>query len=333
MECNILLSIIIPVYNGEKYLDTCLKSIFNVKVKSGFNFEAIIVDDGSTDNTAEIIQQYTKKFNNIKIITNSNHGVSYSRNCGIEEASGKYLMFVDCDDLLDSEWQSSVYSKLTLDYDFVFFSKYFHNQQDNNFLKSKLVSYILTYNSENIRISGPYSKLFKRDFIISNNIRFKNEIINGEDTLFNIEAVLKAKTYLLVKDSFYIVRHNQYSSTRNFNEKIIKSEIAFNNEMLSLLKDIDYIDYNQIKEHSFLISIRSLAYKLSYINRYLRAKKYYIKVHNEEFFLSGFSNITIHESVRSKLLYFLFKYKFYLLLYFICKLKSMKLKEDFYELL
>ena len=93
-------SIIIPVYNSEFYIKRCLDSVANIK-----NAEIIVINDGSTDNTLEILKGYK----NIKIINNENYGVSHSRNCGIKEATGKYIMFVDSDDYLNTDM--NIYDK------------------------------------------------------------------------------------------------------------------------------------------------------------------------------------------------------------------------------
>ena len=84
-----ILSIIIPAYNCEKYICQCLESIISYK-----NIEIIVINDGSTDNTKELLEKYTK----IKFYNNENYGVSYTRNFGIKEATGKYIMFIDSDD-------------------------------------------------------------------------------------------------------------------------------------------------------------------------------------------------------------------------------------------
>ena len=88
------LSIIIPAYNAENYIEKCLNSI-----EDKDSIEIIVINDGSTDKTMEILNKYK----NIKIINNTNHGVSYSRNSGLKVASGKYIMFVDSDDYLNCD--------------------------------------------------------------------------------------------------------------------------------------------------------------------------------------------------------------------------------------
>lgn len=98
---NINLSVIIPVFNGEKYLATCIESILNQQSK--YTIELICVDDGSTDNSLQVLDQYLS-YANFKVVHQSNRGISAARNRGIEEASGKYLLFVDNDDFIDSDF-------------------------------------------------------------------------------------------------------------------------------------------------------------------------------------------------------------------------------------
>ena len=95
---NILLSIIIPAYNAEKFIDRCSKSIINEITD---NTEIIIIDDESTDNTYEICKEYESEYSNIRVIHKTNEGVSVARNVGIENAKGKYILFLDSDDWLE----------------------------------------------------------------------------------------------------------------------------------------------------------------------------------------------------------------------------------------
>ena len=94
-------SIIIPVYNAEKYLSECINSII---YQSYNNLEIILVNDGSTDNSIYICRQYANKDNRIIVIDSDNYGVSYARNIGIERATGKYIVFIDSDDMIEKDY-------------------------------------------------------------------------------------------------------------------------------------------------------------------------------------------------------------------------------------
>ncbi|MBR2140366.1 MAG: glycosyltransferase family 2 protein [Phascolarctobacterium sp.] len=103
-----LFSIVVPVYNVEKYLQRCLDSIVNQTFK---NFECILVNDGSTDGSTEIVNYYAKEYGFLKAIHQSNKGLSAARNKGIENCSGEYILFCDSDDFVEKEMLESCYKK------------------------------------------------------------------------------------------------------------------------------------------------------------------------------------------------------------------------------
>ena len=96
-------SIIVPVYNVEKYLPRCIDSIL---AQTSTNFELILIDDGSTDKSGMICDEYAKKDNRIKVFHKENGGVSSARNIGLDNASGEWLAFIDPDDAVDKEYLS-----------------------------------------------------------------------------------------------------------------------------------------------------------------------------------------------------------------------------------
>ena len=100
-------SIIIPIYNAERHLKSCLDSIVN---QNYLNYEVLLIDDGSTDKSGEICDDYVSRFKKFKVIHKENKGVSNARNKGIELSQGEYLLFVDSDDFLSETYLSSIYS-------------------------------------------------------------------------------------------------------------------------------------------------------------------------------------------------------------------------------
>ena len=118
--------IIIPLYNCEAYIEDCINSIIK---QIDNKVEIILIDDGSVDNTFEICKSFLSN-SNIKYFKNDNHGVSFSRNFGISKSSGKYIMFVDSDDLWDDSTYENIKKSLDLNYDLICFgySKFFKNK-------------------------------------------------------------------------------------------------------------------------------------------------------------------------------------------------------------
>lgn len=107
-----LVSIIIPVYNAEKYISRCLDSIINQSYK---NIQIIVIDDGSTDNGVLILDKYKEDDNRISVYRTENRGVSYARNLGIEKAKGEYFVFVDADDFVQKDMIEKMYYRLLSD--------------------------------------------------------------------------------------------------------------------------------------------------------------------------------------------------------------------------
>ena len=106
---KLMFSIIIPVYNLSDYIKETINNILNQKYK---NFELILINDGSTDNTPNILKKFSNKYKNIKMFNKKNGGVSSARNLGLKKANGKYIYFLDGDDKIENDLLSNAYSKL-----------------------------------------------------------------------------------------------------------------------------------------------------------------------------------------------------------------------------
>ena len=225
-----LLTIIVPIYNAEKYLSACLESIISEITE---DIECILIDDGSTDDSNKVYQQFESK-KNITIIQQENHGVSYTRNKGIDLANGKYIMFVDADDYLKENWVKNVLNELD-ESEYIIFSK---KIKQVIYSKDDLLEGCLAISNKEIndcQLMSPCSKVYKTEFLKRNNIIFQKDIINGEDTLFNFEVILKANKIKSINKSIYIYRKNMLSSTNQFNPKIVGSEIAFHNKLHEMI--------------------------------------------------------------------------------------------------
>ena len=108
IEDNVLISVIVPIYNSEKYLEQCIESIINQKYS---NLEIILVNDGSVDGSLKICEKYAKKDNRIKVIDKKNEGVSVARNVGMEVSSGQWISFIDSDDWIDPDMFEKMLAK------------------------------------------------------------------------------------------------------------------------------------------------------------------------------------------------------------------------------
>lgn len=188
---NNLISIIVPVYNIEKFLPHCIESILNQTYK---NFELILVDDGSTDKSGDICEYYKKLDSRIKIIHKVNNGVSHARNCALKIATGKYVLFVDGDDWIDNELLAHYIMKIEEESGDLLISEY------KSHINKQCITQTPDYSSGVISIDEAYlkvinpkgfygsvwAKLFLLDIIRKNNLLFNPEIRIGEDLLFTI---------------------------------------------------------------------------------------------------------------------------------------------------
>ena len=206
------ISIIVPIYNAEKYLNKCIDSIINQTKKE---LEIILINDGSTDNSETIIKKYDDK--RIKYFKNKNQGIGKTRNFGIDKATGKYIMFLDSDDFLELNACEKMYEKAEkeeLDIVVCDYYRYFDNGKKE---EVKLPDFKNSSLKENPNIISehlsPWAKIYKTDLIKKNNIKFV-ENLKYEDAPFVIEALDSAKKIGKVNLPLnYYVIHEQSETT------------------------------------------------------------------------------------------------------------------------
>lgn len=223
------LSIIIPVYNGEKVIARCIDSILNQNFKA---YEIILVDDGSKDNTAEIAEAYQKTYDNIRLIRKSNGGVGSARNMGIQNACGEYIMFIDADDTILGEDYLLCFLK-DRSYDYVaggLTHKYLDDS--GNVIKETKQALTECENNElkslpdNFFVSGfihtSCSKLYKLNIIKKYNITFPDFRLS-EDTAFNLSYIKHIKNWKINSNTGYCYLHEKKSE--NATSKFVPDDI------------------------------------------------------------------------------------------------------------
>lgn len=204
------ISLITCVYNTEKYLRRCLESIKNQKYQ---DFEAIIINDGSTDNSQAIIDEYVNKDSRFRSITQENSGQANARNKGIKEAKGDYLVFVDSDDEIKNTYLLSLSEVIDNNLDFGF-SKYKRVFDDKPNILEKKFQYIdgsnisITSTEKNPEVlakvpNSPWAKIFRKQFVIDNNIHFYPNRIH-DDFLFTMSVLLCNPSLMSINDESYI---------------------------------------------------------------------------------------------------------------------------------
>lgn len=193
---NPIISVIVPVYNVEKYLSRCIDSIL---AQTFTDFELLLINDGSTDNSGRICDEYAKDDNRIKIFHTKNFGVSSARNKGIENAIGKYISFVDSDDEVFNTYLETLYNHI-VKCDIVFFQNIWINEDqtkimisldnfysdDQNSIEKEIL--FLMHNDTRYNLFGyTWNKIFKASIIKEHNIKFIENLAISEDEVFTLD--------------------------------------------------------------------------------------------------------------------------------------------------
>lgn len=218
MKNNPLVSIIVPIYNVEEYVEKCIDSILKQSYR---NLEIILVNDGSTDNSRQVINKYTKDSRCI-IIDKENGGLSSARNEGIKVANGTYLYFIDSDDYIENTAVELLVNKMNeTNADFCCYRIKFYSDEvfklyGNNFTCNELIGEDIFYDAivgKNIKTTA-WSKFFNHDFIKRNSLSFCEGIIN-EDYLFTLQCALSAKKVSFLNVPLYNALQRPGSISRN----------------------------------------------------------------------------------------------------------------------
>ncbi len=203
-----MISIIIPVYNVEKYLKDCLNSILN---QSFYDIEIILVDDGSTDSSGKICDDYALKDSRIRVFHKENGGVSIARNLGLDKALGDWVMFVDADDFLLQNSIVTLFQAANRDNSDIVFGNAKRLVGDHHYtifnLKNSKTNEIL-HSLPSLTLWG---YLMKRKPLVDNSIRFVDGLAYSEDAVFLDEATIFYKQLSIIDDFVYVYRDNPFS--------------------------------------------------------------------------------------------------------------------------
>ncbi len=286
-----LISVIIPVYNVQKYLLRCVESVKNQTHK---NLEIILVDDGSPDDCPKMCDRMANEDQRIKVIHKPNGGQGLARNSGIEIATGKYVAFIDSDDWISEDYIENLYLAITQnDYDIVIASHSVANDVEN-IIPQKLRIDEGVYNGADVKnklllpIIGPdvcfakdvqiesavWGKLYRLDIIKNNAISFPSErVAVGEDMFFNALYLNCSEHAVVINDCGYRYFENLKSTTRKYNPLRYERTLNFYNNACDLVKKCDLQDeIGHRVERTFLLKLRT-AIRLVVISDMPRCKK------------------------------------------------------------
>lgn len=253
------LSVIVPVYNGGKYLSICLESILG---QSLTDIEIIIIDNASSDNSLEIIKKYESINKHIRVIKNQrNEGPGKARNVGMKHATGEYIAFIDCDDYIYRDMYLRMVNYMELyrldtiicDYEIV----YGNASDDINLNKDIEVGIYNQGEIINQLLSGEiewysWNKIYKKDFLVDNDIKFAENLCSGEDGIFVVKALLESDKIGFIPLKFYKYRKHLSSITASTDirkihdhNRAIKDTKIYLEKYLSLLQ-LDYYEVTNL---------------------------------------------------------------------------------------
>lgn len=283
-------SIIIPVYNVEKYLRQCLDSVVNQTLT---DIEIICVNDCSPDNSAEILSEYAKKDNRIKIITlEENGGLGNARNVALKAVQGDYIMFLDSDDWLELDACEKAYSQISKNNnDFVILGLYAYNQSTNKrCINSKKIEPFLDIQGKAsampVEIHTPFFgngecwyKIYKKGFLLDNNLEFDKGAF--EDQRFNVRILTLAKSISVLNKPLYNYRKHNESITASSTSW--KDYINAKKRAYELLKTLD-LPHPKFRKYFVIATIKYILFyfrKYSKLDKHIR-NEFYNEIH--EFF-------------------------------------------------
>jgi len=237
---NVKVSVIVPVYNVEKYLRQCLDSVINQTFK---DIEIIIVNDCSPDNSLQIIKEYQQKDERIVLLDlKQNVGLGFARNAGMKIAKGKYITFIDSDDWVTKDYVEELYNTIEkYQYDVISPDFYCYDNNTGRICNSRQPRCFYNVNISTIKLKKKFlyfeethyaRKIFKSEFLKKNNITFK--INKMEDTLFIWEIVLKTDKFMFIRPKLYYYRTNRENSILSTK----KDEFVYNVNLFHNLKKL-----------------------------------------------------------------------------------------------
>lgn len=287
-------SVIIPIYNGEKYFTECIQSILD---QSFTNIEVIVINDGSTDGSLSLIERYAQNDSRIGVINQKNKGVSAARNAGLSKAKGDYIMFVDADDYLVKNNAIELlmnFVDANGNPDIVQFRKVKDARKrilpvDDGSLDDRTLGRMIV----NETINTLWDKLYKKSVIRANSCGFPVGIRMAEDLLFNAQYFCAVKTIGFLDEELYFYQEdNQESATKKYMPNKYDDLMYVNQQMIKLFDDGNTIiknALNYIRIKNIFSCIRDLHNKaclMSEIDKKKLAKKY--KSGNEHVIVFGY---------------------------------------------
>ena len=320
-----LISIIVPVYKVEKYLCECVDSIL---AQTYENFELILVDDGSPDNSGKICDEYAEKDKRIKVIHKENAGVSSARNTGLDNAKGEYITFIDSDDTVDKRYLELMYKKLEetkADLCFCHFDRFcddaFHSSNEKPFpnfctcdtKSDEFFNFVKRFfNFKNNILGSCWRVLYKSTTI---NSRFNTSMIFCEDLVFILNVLLNATSFCSIDNVLYHYRTNMSSALNNYKKNFLSNQLALKKEIALVLNNFDKKHIDKIFNPYFALQCYYLfSNEIKFRKRNYDYKENLRKIRNSELYqyfkpFSARKILKFKSKIKYAIIYFIIKTK------------------------
>lgn len=334
-----LISIIVPIYNVEKYLHRCIDSIISQTLD---NIEIILVNDGSPDSCQSICEEYIKKDDRIKLINKKNEGLGMARNTGIEIARGEFIAFVDSDDYIDTDMYEKMYNAAKAQNADTCICNYKRRDTSNNIVRRKYKMNSKIYEGTHVIDdllssmigTSPTSKddveigmsvwkcIFSKNIIKYNDIKFCSERqFISEDIIFDIDYFVHSKKVVTIEDELYNYCDNGASLTKTYKKDRFEREVILYLEIKRKLEQVNIFNKYKLNLYRTFIGrsrtcIKAEANNLNY-NESIKNIKLILRNHELQEILKSYPIKDL--PLKQKIFTYLTKYKFAKILYRISK--------------
>lgn len=334
---SIDISVIVPVYNVEAYLDRCLESIIN---QDSSNYEVIIVDDGSTDNSGKIADSYSEKYAFITTIHKKNAGLGFARNTGLEYAKGKYILFVDSDDYIETNMLSVLYEAAKKNDADVCYSDFLRDYGDevvkNNHLQElggvyegtdiqdKIIPWMIG-GSPNDKFDeilgwGVWKALYSNEVIKKNGVKFHSEReMISEDIIFQLDFLKFTSCAVIVEGSYYHYCLRKGSLSAEYRSDRLEKNAYLYEQELKRLKSMGILEQTKIRADRMLLAASRVNIMMSVASQKFRESLQTIKRYEDnEVYSDSLENYPVkHLPFKQKIFAYCLKHKMTVLVYIV----------------
>ncbi len=271
-------SIIVPVYNVEKYLKRCLDSLVNQTLS---DIEIICVNDGSTDGSAQILEEFAQKYSRIKVTTQINSGVSEARNVGVKQATGEFIGYVDPDDFIEPDFYEKLYNSAKDNNCDIACASVI---RENNKKKKVLIKYDKQIIAKDVKEKFElahipehcyiWNKIYNREKLISSGITFRREMVY-EDMIYTPDVVAELDDFITVPDVWYHYWKNPNSIIKTESDKNRADKICAKKYLLEVCqKNNVNVDFKESLEKKIIYKLFGL--NILKVYKYRATKRYYL---------------------------------------------------------